>query len=166
MALAYERLYLEKLPSASMYERSYMHRDVVTHLSVARWVSTAVVLAGLVRPSPSPPLPCVLSTDFLITGSMDGHVKFWKKQETGIEFVKHFRAHLGKVADMATSSDGLLLCTVSDDKSMKVFDIVNFGELSSLLPLVCALVSCLVAAAISLCAMHGAVVYSAWWLSR
>ena len=48
VALAHERLYLEKLPSASMYERSYMHRDVVTHLSVARWVSTAVVLAGLV----------------------------------------------------------------------------------------------------------------------
>ena len=70
----------------------------------------------------------MFSTDFLITASIDGHVKFWKKQETGIEFVKHFRAHLGKVVGMATSSDGLLLCTVSDDKSMKVFDIVNFGE--------------------------------------
>ena len=78
-------------------------------------------------PTP-PPLPPVFSTDFLITASIDGHVKFWKKQETGIEFVKHFRAHLGKVVGMATSSDGLLLCTVSDDKSMKVFDIVNFGE--------------------------------------
>lgn len=46
--------------------------------------------------------------------------------------MKHFRAHLGKVVDMATSSDGLLLCTVSDDKSMKVFDVINFGELSLL----------------------------------
>lgn len=36
-------------------------------------------------------------TDFVITGSVDGHLKFWKKQETGIEFVKHYRAHLGGV---------------------------------------------------------------------
>ena len=94
------------------------------------------VRSAAVRPLPTPPVllsnsspsPPVFSTDFLITASIDGHVKFWKKQETGIEFVKHFRAHLGKVVGMATSSDGLLLCTVSDDKSMKVFDIVNFGE--------------------------------------
>lgn len=46
VALAHERLYLEKLPSASMYERSYMHRDVVTHVSVTRWVpSTALLIA-------------------------------------------------------------------------------------------------------------------------
>lgn len=37
------------------------------------------------------------TTDFIITGSVDGHLKFWKKQETGIEFVKHYRAHLGAV---------------------------------------------------------------------
>jgi peptidylprolyl isomerase domain and WD repeat-containing protein 1 len=53
-----------------MYERSYMHRDVITHT-----VSTR--------------------TDFLVTASADGHVKFWKKKEQGVEFVKHFRAHLG-----------------------------------------------------------------------
>ena len=36
-------------------------------------------------------------TDFIITGSQDGHVKFWKKREDeGVEFVKHFRSHLGK----------------------------------------------------------------------
>ena len=35
-------------------------------------------------------------TDFIITASQDGHVKFWKKkEEEGIEFVKHFRSHLG-----------------------------------------------------------------------
>lgn len=37
----------------------------------------------------------ILRTHFLITASIDGHVKFWKKQEQGVEFVKHFRAHLG-----------------------------------------------------------------------
>jgi peptidylprolyl isomerase domain and WD repeat-containing protein 1 len=37
-----------------------------------------------------------LRTDFLVTASCDGHVKFWKKTEEGIEFVKHFRSHLGE----------------------------------------------------------------------
>lgn len=35
-------------------------------------------------------------TEFLITASFDGHIKFWKKQDEGIEFVKHFKAHMGK----------------------------------------------------------------------
>lgn len=39
---------------------------------------------------------CNCRTDFIITASHDGHVKFWKKIEEGIEFVKHFRSHLGK----------------------------------------------------------------------
>ena len=39
----------------------------------------------------------LIRTDFIITASADGHVKFWKKNEgEGIEFVKHFRGHLGK----------------------------------------------------------------------
>ena len=34
---------------------------------------------------------------FIITASHDGHVKFWKKcEDDGIEFVKHYRSHLGK----------------------------------------------------------------------
>jgi WD40 repeat protein len=69
------------LPSADMYEKSYMHRDVVTH--------------------------CVFSpkTDFLMTGSRDGHVKFWKKMPEGVEFVKHYHAHLGEGYDMVKISD-------------------------------------------------------------
>ena len=36
-------------------------------------------------------------TGFILTASCDGHVKFWKKcEEGGIEFVKHFRSHLGR----------------------------------------------------------------------
>ena len=34
-------------------------------------------------------------TDFIITASNDGHIKFWKKTFHLIEFVKHFRAHNG-----------------------------------------------------------------------
>ena len=72
-----------------------MHRDVVTHV--------------LVTP-----------TDFIITASQDGHVKFWKKQEVGVEFVKHFRAHLGPIVDTSTNVTGSLLVTVSSDKAAKV----------------------------------------------
>lgn len=48
-----------------------MHRDVITHTVVTK-------------------------TDFVITASIDGHLKFWKKMDDGIEFVKHFRSHLCK----------------------------------------------------------------------
>lgn len=68
--LPHEHLYLDLLPSAESYEKSYMHRDVITHCTIS-------------------------ATDFIITASCDGHIKFWKKMETGIEFVKHFRSHLG-----------------------------------------------------------------------
>lgn len=70
--LPHEKLYLDALPSAESYERSYMHRDIITQCLVTQ-------------------------TDFIITASCDGHIKFWKKMETGIEFVKHFRSHLGKI---------------------------------------------------------------------
>lgn len=72
--------YLEALPSAPMYERSYMHRDVVTHAVMT---------------------PC--GTDFLVTASSDGHVKFWKKMPEGVEFVKHYHSHLEPIHDLAVS---------------------------------------------------------------
>ena len=37
-------------------------------------------------------------SNFLITASCDGHIKFWKKtNEEGLVFVKHFRTHLGEL---------------------------------------------------------------------
>lgn len=69
--LEHEQLYLNNLPSCESYEKSYMHRDVITHILCTK-------------------------TDFIITASCDGHVKFWKKMDTDIEFVKHFRSHLSK----------------------------------------------------------------------
>lgn len=70
--LEHEEVYVNALPCADMYEKSYMHRDWVTH--------------------------CVFTpkSDFLVTASQDGHVKFWKKMPEGLEFVKHYHAHLGK----------------------------------------------------------------------
>ncbi|KAL1921120.1 uncharacterized protein VTP21DRAFT_10836 [Calcarisporiella thermophila] len=103
--LAHERLYLEKLPSANMYEISYMHRDVLSYVAITK-------------------------TDFVITTSADGHLKFWKKTEKGIEFVKHFRAHLGAINGITVSDNGQLLATISVDKSLKVFDIINFDMIN------------------------------------
>lgn len=34
----------------------------------------------------------------------------------------------GKINSMSVSGDGLLLCTTSDDKVLKIFDVVNFGK--------------------------------------
>lgn len=91
-----------------MYERSYMHRDVITHIACTK-------------------------TDFIITASQDGHVKFWKKKEDeGIEFVKHFRSHLSVIECISVSAEGALLCTVGGDQAMKVFDVVNFDMINML----------------------------------
>ncbi|KAJ3605830.1 hypothetical protein NHX12_027874 [Muraenolepis orangiensis] len=106
--LEYERLYLNNLPSAAMYEKSYMHRDVISHLVCSK-------------------------TDFIITASQDGHVKFWKKREDiGVEFVKHFRSHIGFLECIAVSSEGAIFCSVGDDQAMKVFDVVNFDMINML----------------------------------
>lgn len=58
---------------------------------------------------------------------MDGHLKLWKKQEQGIEFVKHYRAHLAPIVGVSASADGQLFASVSEDGTAKVFDVVNFG---------------------------------------
>ncbi|KAK2569577.1 Peptidylprolyl isomerase domain and WD repeat-containing protein 1 [Acropora cervicornis] len=68
------------------------------------------------------------NTEFLITASCDGHIKFWKKQEEGIEFVKHFKVHLGAIQCIAASSDGQVMCSTALDKSLKVFDVINFEK--------------------------------------
>lgn len=41
-ALAYEQVYLENLPSAEMYEKSYMHRDIITHTVCTKLVSHVI----------------------------------------------------------------------------------------------------------------------------
>ena len=104
--LEFQEQYLNALPLADMYEKSYMHRDNVTHVAVAE------------------------VTDFVVTGSCDGVVKFWKKQRQGIEFVKQFKAHLGRIVGMDISGDGSLLATISVDKTMKIFDVPTFDMIA------------------------------------
>lgn len=84
-------------------------------------------------------ISCNIRTNFLITSSLDGHLKFWKKQEVGIEFVKHYRTHLGPVIAISASEDGKSLACLGADQggvapggepvkgSAKVFDVENFG---------------------------------------
>lgn len=69
-------------------------------------------------------------TNFIITASCDGHVKFWKKIEDGIEFVKHFRAHLQPITSLTANVMGSLLCTSSLDKSVKIFDVNVFDMIN------------------------------------
>lgn len=65
----------------------------------------------------------------MITTSIDGHLKLWKKQDVGIEFVKHYRAHLAPIVGISASADGTLFASVAEDGAAKVFDVVNFGSL-------------------------------------
>ncbi|KAF9241111.1 hypothetical protein BU15DRAFT_45146 [Melanogaster broomeanus] len=102
--LPHEKLYLDHLPNADQYYKSFMHRDALNF--------------------------CVMTkTDFLVTTSVDGHLKLWKKQDAGIEFVKHFRAHASSVVGVSASADGQLFASISDDGSAKVFDVTMINML-------------------------------------
>ena len=46
--------------------------------------------------------------------------------------LKFYRAHLGVITCMAVSYNGELMCTVSEDKAMKVFDVINFDMINML----------------------------------
>ena len=59
--------------SADIYERSCMHNDNVCHVLVSQ------------------------KYDFIFTMIVDGTLKFWKKVQVGIEFVKTFKAHVVKI---------------------------------------------------------------------
>jgi peptidylprolyl isomerase domain and WD repeat-containing protein 1 len=66
----------------------------------------------------------------VVTASRDGQVKFWKKMQKGIEFVKHFRAHLAPISGCASTLDGSLLATTASDKAFKVFDVLSFDMIN------------------------------------
>lgn len=94
---------LDKMPTAKKYEKSFMHRDTVSYVLVS-------TLHGMV-----------------FTASVDGYLKFWKKGPVGIEFIKTFRAHLGKVTGMALTTNEQRLVTVcGTEQTLKLFDVLNF----------------------------------------
>ncbi|EUC63434.1 peptidyl-prolyl cis-trans isomerase, cyclophilin-type protein, partial [Rhizoctonia solani AG-3 Rhs1AP] len=88
---------------ADRYSKSFMHRDVLNYVIMTK-------------------------TGFLVTTSVDGHLKFWKKQDQGIEFVKHYRAHLSPIVAATASTDGTVVASVAEDGSVKVFDVINFAN--------------------------------------
>jgi len=96
-------VYLDNLPKGEMYEKSFMHRDTVAFVCSS------------------------ITTGFLVTGSIDGHIKFWKKQYEGIEFVKHYHAHIGgALVNMTMSQDGRLLATIGEDTALKLYEVSSF----------------------------------------
>ncbi|KAI1444003.1 hypothetical protein F5Y02DRAFT_190251 [Annulohypoxylon stygium] len=105
--LPHEKLYVEALPKSSRYSKSLMHKEQLSFVNVTR-------------------------SDFLITTSVDGVVKFWKKIAQGIEFVKEFKAHQGDVRSVSVSQDGRSFATAGTDKTVKIFDVVTFDLLAML----------------------------------
>ncbi|KAI2777305.1 hypothetical protein F4815DRAFT_481637 [Daldinia loculata] len=107
--LPHEKLYIEALPKSARYSKSLMHKEQLAFMNVTR-------------------------SDFLITTSVDGVVKFWKKVEQGIEFIKEFKAHQGEVRSVSVSHDGRSFATAGIDKTVKIFDVITF-DLLAMLPL-------------------------------
>lgn len=108
--LPYEKLYVSALPKSTRYSKSLMHKEQLSFVTITP------------------------GTDFLITSSVDGVVKFWKKVAQGIEFVKEFRAHQGEIRAVSVSADGRSFATAGVDKSVKIFDVITF-DLLAMLPL-------------------------------
>jgi peptidylprolyl isomerase domain and WD repeat-containing protein 1 len=104
--LPHEKLYVAALPKSARYSKSLMHKD---QLLFVTWTPI---------------------TEFLITSSVDGVVKFWKKIAQGIEFVKEFRAHNGEIRAVAVSQDGRSFATAGADETVKIFDVASFDLLS------------------------------------
>lgn len=108
--LPYEKQYVAALPSAPRYSKSLMHKEQLSFCAFTP------------------------HTDFLITSSVDGYVKFWKKVAGGIEFVKDFRAHEGEIKSVTVSADGRSYATAGADNTIKIFDVVTFDLLAMLEP--------------------------------
>lgn len=130
IALAHEATYLSNLPSADRYFKSLMHRDTVNSVTVTP------------------------RSNFVITTSIDGWVKFWKKSSLSsrasaesrppsssnsalstsslfsgssvVEFVKQYRAHLAPIIAWSCSADGASYATLDAEANVKIFDVDNF----------------------------------------
>ncbi|USW57819.1 Putative cyclophilin-type peptidyl-prolyl cis-trans isomerase domain-containing protein [Septoria linicola] len=108
--LPYEKQYVAAMPSATRYSKSLMHKDQLSFCTFTP------------------------HTDFLITSSIDGYVKFWKKTSGGIEFVKEYKAHDGEIRSVTVSADGRSYATAGADNTVKIFDVATFDLLAMLEP--------------------------------
>ena len=105
---------LDELPCQDLYEKSYMHRDTVSQVLVSH------------------------PTLYVITCSIDGILKFWRKAPRDIIPVKDYRPHMGPFT-ASLSYDGNWLATRAHtaDRTVKVFDVVNF-DMASMIAISCA----------------------------
>eukprot|EP01130_Rhizamoeba_saxonica_P019050 TRINITY_DN9766_c0_g1_i1.p1 TRINITY_DN9766_c0_g1~~TRINITY_DN9766_c0_g1_i1.p1 ORF type:complete len:628 (+),score=146.27 TRINITY_DN9766_c0_g1_i1:19-1902(+) len=103
--IKHERLFIDMLPCAKQYETSLMHKDRVC-------------------------LTAVASTDFIITASVDGVVKFWRKTPKGVVFVKQYKSHSGAVTCISVSNDGKLLASGGEDGFIKFYDVENWDMMN------------------------------------
>ncbi|KAF2480809.1 hypothetical protein BDY17DRAFT_200585 [Neohortaea acidophila] len=108
--LPYEKQYIAALPTATRYSKSLMHQEQLAFCHITP------------------------HTDFLITSSIDGYVKFWKKVTGGVEFVKEFKAHDGEIKSVTVSVDGRSYATAGVDNTVKIFDVETFDLLAMLEP--------------------------------
>jgi peptidylprolyl isomerase domain and WD repeat-containing protein 1 len=100
--ITYLDIISENLPTSELYERSLMHRENIN-----------IIL-------------CSNKMNVIVTISVDGHVKFWRKSFRLIDFTKHFRAHTGIITCAAFNQSNDKLITVSPaDKTIKIFDVQN-----------------------------------------
>ena len=70
---------LDELPSGQMYEKSFMHRDTVTHVAVG-------------------------AHDFVMTASSDGDLRFWKKTPVRRRACSRLRVHARDAACRASAA--------------------------------------------------------------
>lgn len=121
-----------------------MHRDTLVHVAVTRYV-LSVLVSSMTGPACALTSiacsPSRVRTNFVLTASVDGVLKFWKKRPVGVEFVKLYRTHLSPVLAVPVSDDGKSCASLGADQggrtaeglevkgSAKVFDVENFGEL-------------------------------------
>lgn len=94
---------LDNLPVGEYYEKSYAHSETISQVLVKR------------------------SSDLIISISIDGVIKFWKKGFRLIDYFKTFKAHSGTVlsAKIAETSNRLYTTSVVD-KTTKIFDLSTF----------------------------------------
>lgn len=96
-------IYMDNLVASNKYEKSYMHRDILS-----------MILS-------------IEASNFIITVSEDGILKFWKKLFLGIDFIKQYKAHIAKPTGLAHTVNGQYLVTCCDkDCMLKTFDIENY----------------------------------------
>lgn len=55
-------------------------------------------------------------------------MKFWKRTNDTLKFLKHLRAHLGAIVSVDVDYNGDLLVTAAADKGLKIFDVIGFGK--------------------------------------